>query len=227
MPRFVYFLYLLPLALGAMISLKTFRLSWPRPYQLFSLFLIGTLIMELFAISWKLWLHYTSWWHYSKSNLWIYNLYYIPQYLFYFLFYYRALEKRTIKQNKVLVISLLYLAGSIINVTVIQGSNQLNTYTIVGGNLGVLFFALHYFKQELQRKPPTRVVQDPLFWISTGAFIFHTVSLPYFVYINYLSRTNLPLAIALFNIILILNIFMHSLYLIAFLCKKPSPKKRT
>jgi hypothetical protein len=181
--------------------------------------------MESLAISWKLWLYRTPWWHYPKSNLWIYNLYYIPGYSFYFLFYYRALENKTIGRRKFMTVCLLYYTGAIINILFIQGLYQLDTYTIIGGNLGVLFFALHYFKQELQRKPPERAGKDPLFWISTGAFIFHTATIPYFIFINHLSRTNLSLAITLFKIVLVLNVFMYTLYLIAFLCNRPFLKK--
>jgi hypothetical protein len=36
---------------------------------------------------------------------------------------------------------------------------------------------------------------------------------------NYLVTHNIPLALALFNILLILNTFMYTFYLIAFLCK--------
>ena len=225
MPRFIYFLYLIPLGMGAMISLRTFRLAWPRPYRMFSLFLAGTFIMELLAISWKLWLHQSVFWNYSKSNVWIYNIYYIPEYLFYFLFYYNVLGKKAINFKVFLFICSFYLLGSISNIFFIQGIFQLDTYTIMAGNVGVLLFSLLYFKHELQRATTSNVLKDSLFWISTGAFIFHTVSLPYFIFINYLSRANLNLAIVLFNILFVLNIIMHSMYLIAFLCSKPFQKK--
>lgn len=226
MPRFVHFLYLVPLCLGAIVSLRSFRMQWPRPYRVFSIFLFFTLVIEILAIAWKLSLHETAYWHYTKSNGWIYNLYYIPQYLFYFYFYDKVLDEKGIKKLY-RPISWIYFLGGLINLCFVQGIFQLDTYSIIGGNLGVLYFSLHYFKQELHRSEPVNASKDPLFWISLGAFIFHTVSLPYFVFINYLSRTNLKLAIALFNILLILNIFMYSFYLIAFLCNKPSQKKPT
>jgi len=227
MPRFVHYLYLVPLGLGAMISLRAFRLSWPRPYRLFSIFLVGTFMMELVAISWKLWLYQTTYWHYSKSNGWIYNLYYTPEYIFYLLFFYRVLEKNIVNRKIVFAACGLYIVLGIVNLLFIQRCYKLNTYSIIGGNIIVIFLTLLYFKQELQRTTPIRAVEDPLFWISIGAFIFHTVSLPYFIFINYLIRNNLSLAVTLFNILLFLNTLLYSLYLTAFLCKTPYQKKHT
>ncbi len=225
MPRFVHFLYLVPLGLGAIISLRTFRQLWPRPFRQFSIFLLGTFLMELFAISWKLWLHDTKGWHYSKANTWIYNVYYIPEYLFYFLFYYYAPIPKIIGRGLFLTVCAIFFCGSVFNLFFIQGFFQLDTYTIVAGNIGVLIMTLTYFIWELKHGYPKGITRSPLFWISIGALIFHMASLPYFVFINYLSRSNLPLAIALFNILLVLNIFMHSMYLVTFLCKQPSQKK--
>ncbi|MBO9566103.1 MAG: hypothetical protein J7621_25235, partial [Niastella sp.] len=136
-----------------------------------------------------------------------------------------VLEPGMIKKSLVQAICFLFLAGSVINLFFIQGFFQLDTYTIIAGNLGVLFFSLHYFKQELQKKQPDNVSRDPLFWISLGAFIFHTASLPYFVFFNYLNRTNMQLSAILIRIVLVLNFFMQTSYLIAFLCRNPSQKK--
>jgi hypothetical protein len=224
MPKFAHFLYLLPLCLSFIFSIKTFRKKWAKPYQLFSIFLIITLIIELFAISWKLFLHQTGYWSYTKSNLWIYNLYLVPQYLFYFLFFSAVLDNRFLKKV-CYPVAIIYFAFGLANICFVQSMKQLDTYTIISGSILVLFCAVSYFIQEINRKEPVRVTADPLFWISLGSFIFHTVSLPYFISINYLSRTNLPMAIALFNILLVLNILMYSFYLIAFLCNNPFQKK--
>ena len=224
MPKFVHYLYLVPLCLSATISLKAFRNSWAKPYCLFSIFLVGTLCSELFAISWKLGLNETGYWSFSKSNLWIYNLYIVPQYLFYFLFFCMVLDQKPTQRTQ-LLLSGVYLLLALLNMVLIQGMNQLNTYTIILGGVAVVTCASRYFIQEFNRKLPVSVQWHPLFWISLGAIVFHSVSIPYFIFINYLSKTNLPMAIALFNILLMMNILMYSLYLIAYLCNNPSPKQ--
>src|SRR5258706_11384543 len=92
------YIYLIPLLLSAIFSLKSFRLNWPKPYKLFSIFLCLTLIVELFAISWKWYLFKTDYWNYSKSNLWIYNAFLLISELFLLLFYYGVLISPTLKK---------------------------------------------------------------------------------------------------------------------------------
>lgn len=226
MPNFVYYLYLIPLIASTVVSLRSFKNQWAKPYRYFSLFLMATLLNELFAISWKFFLHHNRYWDFPNANLWIYNIYLPPQYLFYFLFFSLTADEPILwKIKKPVMIG--YLIFSILNVTFIQSIKELNTYTIIVGNALVICCSIMYFIHELNRRVPLPVQRQPLFWISLGAFIFNTVSLPYFISINYLSHTNLSLAIALFNILLILNIVMYICYLIAFLCKMPSLRKQS
>jgi len=225
MLNFVIYIYLVPLSLSAIFSIKSFKNKWAKPYRLFSIFLIVTLFTELFAVSWELFLHQTAYWGYSKSNLWIYNLYLIPQYLFYFTFYSSVLDNQFLKRIRTATI-VIFTIGGLCNVVFIQSIHQLNTYTIIAGSILVLIGSLSYFKQELDKKVPALVSKHPLFWIALGSFTFHTVSLPYFIMINYLSKAYLPMAISLFYILLTLNTLMYLLYLIAFLCNNPSHRKQ-
>ena len=226
MPNFVYYLYLIPLTASTVVSLRSFKNQWAKPYRYFSLFLMETLANELFAISWKFFLHHNRYWDFPNANLWIYNIYLPPQYLFYFLFFSLMVEEPILRKMKKTIVT-GYLIFSILNITFIQSIRELNTYTIIVGNAMVIGCSIMYFIHELNRRVPLHVQRQPLFWISLGAFIFNTVSLPYFIAINYLSHTNLPLAIALFNILLVLNIVMYICYLIAFLCKTPSLRKQS
>lgn len=223
MPNLVYFVYVIPLTLSAIFSLKSFRLKWPKYYRYFSVFLFFTLFIEIFAISWKLFLFKSSFGSYSDSNLWIYNLYLIPEYMFYFFFYYSCLKNQIVKKTFILLF-ILYAVFAIINLIWIQSFYTLNSYNIIVGNILVVLLSLSYFNQSLNDKGSKRQVLQPLFWISVGAFIFFTGSLPYFIFMNYLIKINITMAVALFNILLILNTFMYSLYLIAFLCNPHSQK---
>ncbi|BAV07010.1 hypothetical protein SAMN05421788_102363 [Filimonas lacunae] len=225
MPRFVHYLYLIPLLFSVIIGLKSSKGKWTDPYSLFAIFLLGSLAVELFAISWKLSLHRTRYWSYSKSNLWIYNLYLMPQYLFYFWFYTKVLESKFL-WNYRLCLFIVYTVFGLINLLFVQKMNQLNTYNIIGGNMLIILCSFLYFMQELNRVKPKVVQRDSLFWISLGGFIFNTVSLPYFIFLNYIVRVNLSMAVALFNILLFLNILMYSFYLIAFVWRAQFPKKQ-
>jgi len=224
MLRFAHFLYLIPLTIGALISLRAFVKGWAKPFRWFSVFLLATMLVEWIAVCWKLFLHQTPYWDLPKSNLWIYNIYIIPEYLFYIVFYCKVLEQHRLSKIA-LPLGISYFIFGLVNLVFIQGIAQLDTYTIIFGGVLVVILSAMYFLQELKRKIPIAVQTQPLFWISLGAFLFHSVSLPNFIFINYLSRTNLPLAIALFNILLVLNILMYSFYLISFLCHNPIRKK--
>jgi hypothetical protein len=224
MPIFIHYLYLIPLSLSVIFSLKTFKSKWAKPYRLFSTFLMATLFVEIFAISWKLALHKTAYWDFSKSNLWIYNIYLVPQYLFYFTFFSRIVQSTWLK-SIYSSFSIIYCLFGLGNMAYVQGMSQLNTYSIIAGSGLVLLGSLSYFSKALNRPEPSPVTSYPAFWIAAGSFIFHTISLPYFITINYLSKTDLTLAVVLFNILLALNIIMYFFYLIAFLCNNPSHKK--
>lgn len=218
------YLYLIPLTASMICSLKTWRDRWAGSYRVFSVFLTATFLMEIFAVSWKLGLHSTAYWDFPKQNLWIYNLYFIPEYLFYIFFYSSVSENR--KQGKSgWYLAIVFAIFSLANIFMIQGIEQLDTFSIILGSGILIACAASYFIQELNRKIPRAVGREPLFWISLGTLVFHAVSLPYFIFINYLSRTNLSLEMALFNILLILNILMYICYLIAFLCKNPVHRK--
>lgn len=218
------YLYLIPLFISMICSWRSIRNNWAEPFKAFSLFLTFSFLLEISAISWKLEVHQTAYWSFSKSNLWLYNLYFLPEYLFYLYFFSKTLESRWLK-CWAKYIGVVYTFFVLTNILFLQTMAQLNTYSIIFGSGIVIFCSTFYFIQEHNRKIPMRVSLSPLFWIAVGALFLHSVSLPYFIFINHLSRTNIPLAMALFNILLVLNILMYSIYLIAFLCKNPAPRK--
>src|SRR5258705_12717203 len=112
MIHFKYYIYLVPMLLSAIFGLNTFRQKWPLPFRLFSVFVAVTLCMELFAMWWNVTLHATKYWHYNASNLWLYNFYLIPQYLFYLYFFYTVLWDEKSKQALKLM-SILYALFSL------------------------------------------------------------------------------------------------------------------
>lgn len=224
MSDIVNYLYLIPLSLSMLLSIRAFRNHWETAYRLFCIFLIMTFFTEIFAILWKFFLHKTKYWDHTKSNLWIYNIYLVPQYLFYFSFFSNIINDKFFKDIKHLIISIYVLLG-FINIIFIQGIDQLNTYTIIPGGFLIIACSFYYFILEFNKDEQFSSTKNPSFWIVLGSFIFHTVSLPYFIAINYLSRTNIQLSITLFNILLVLNILMYSFYVIAFLCKNPLLRK--
>ncbi|QIL38200.1 hypothetical protein G7074_02260 [Pedobacter sp. HDW13] len=218
------YIYLIPLFISVICSWRSIKNDWAGPLKSFSIFLTFSFLLEISAVWWKLDLHQTAYWNFSKSNLWLYNLYFLPEYIFYVYFFSKALENLWLRYWAKWI-AIAYATFGIINILFLQTMAQLNTFNIIFGSSIVILCSCLYFIQEHNRAVPQRVSGTPLFWISLGSLLLHSVSLPYFIFINYLSRTNIPLAMALFNILLILNISMYSIYLIAFLCKNPAPRR--
>jgi hypothetical protein len=57
-----------------------------------------------------------------------------------------------------------------------------------------------------------------------GTFLYYSGALPFCIFLPYLVRQNLGLAISLFNINVALDTLMYTFYLISFLCKPQSLK---
>lgn len=217
-------IYLITMSLSAITSLNAFRLGWPLALKLFSVFLFVTLSVELFAVSWKYQLYHTPWWHYNKSNLWLYNSYLIPQYLFYIFFF-----SRITKLPKAGLLSVLLFVGygllGLGNLLFVQGFHTVNYFTIIAANLIMIFFCINYFITLMKADTVVRLRTQPMFWITVGAFIFHLGSLPCFVLYNAIFEKNMAVASFWFiATITVSNFIMYLFYAIAFLCTLKYPK---
>jgi len=212
------YIYLLPLLLSALLSLRSFRLGWPKAYRIFSLFLILTLLIEAFAISWKWYLHSTGSWSFSRSNLWIYDGFITVRGLLIMLFYYLVLTSKLLKKLISYGVAILSVFG-ILNYFLIQTPHHINTHTIVLANCFIIFLALAYFRQLLRNKTLIRLNTHSAFWISLGNFIYYSGTLPFFLLFDYLIFKQPTIANSYLFINDILNILLYSLYLIAYLVK--------
>jgi len=217
------FIYLIPLLLSAVFSLKSFRLKWQTPYKIFSVFLLCTLAAETFAITWKWELHKTAYWNYTQENLWIYNLFLIIRHLFLLAFFYYILDSVLLK--KLILWSLIPSAFiAIINYFFIETPHTVNNYAVVISNVIAILLALALFNQLLKDKKIIKLNTDTKTWISLGIFIYYSGTLPFFIFFNYLLKEHLSMALSYLYINDALNIIMYILYLIAYLCTPQSQK---
>lgn len=221
MPKDVYYIYIIPLLISAISSVRAFRLKWPLSYRWFSIFLFTTLLVEVFAILWKdyLYLHKTTYWKFSIHNIWLYNIYFLPQYLFYLFFYYSVITLPTVKRI-IRVISPLFILFCILNMIVIQGLYTPNNYTLIVCCLIMIWLTASYFFQLLMQKKLVSLRHEPLVWISCGAFLFHMGCLPFFIWFNTLVTASNAKAYSFLGIAVVLNSIMYSSYSIAFLWNK-------
>lgn len=218
----LYHIYLFPMLLSFLSSLTTYRLDWPKPYKLFCIFLLLTLSVEITAILWMKQLYKTEWWTFTQNNLWLYNTYLIPQYLFYIYFFASNDSRQWLKPLSIIT-AIAYFCFSMINLVYFQRLFVVNYATIIMANFIVILFSVNYFISLMKAKTVLKLSAQPMFWIAAGAFVFHLGSLPCFILYNYISSNNSALATSLFIIIVILNCIMYSFYTVAFLCTKKFP----
>lgn len=212
------YIYLIPLLLSAIFSLKSFRLKWPKPFRVFSIFLISTLLVEIFAIAWKWELCKTAYWSFSPSNLWIYNAFLMIRHLFFLAYFHEILTAPSLK--KFITISIIpFLILACINYAIIQTPHKVTTYTIILANVITVLLSLAFFRQILRDKKVIRLSSSSEFWIALGAFIYYSGTLPLFIFFNYLLKEHYSMAESYSYINDALNIMMYTFYLISFICK--------
>lgn len=159
-----------------------------------------------------------------RSNLWIYNLYLVPQYLFYLYFYGQVLASNHAKKI-IAITGVIYCAFGITNLLFIQKLHNASSYTLIFGNILLILLTISYFNQLLKENEIVKLGKESLVYISVGALIFHLGSLPFFINLNFLNRVSHSLTLSLHSILLFMNIFMYSFYSIAFLCKPHSRRQ--
>lgn len=224
MQKLLQHIYIIPLFVSMLLSLKSFRLRWHIQYRLFAVLLIIVFATEALAICWKYYLHNTiGKGQYSNSNLWIYNIALIPQYLLYLRIYYLVIRSLILKKV-IIIISFLFSALAILNLIFFQTINSINSYSLVASSAIVLFLSVSYFEQLRNESEIIRLTAHPMVWLSLGALIFHAANLPYIISLDYLIHNNLSLAVALYYIYLGLNCILYTFYSIGFLCQYPQLK---
>jgi hypothetical protein len=216
------YVYLIPLLLSAIFSLRSFGLKWPAPYRIFSAFLLVTLIVEFFGITWTKFFHESYLWHYNNNNHWIYNSFHILRFSLFAFFYYKMLEPEYIKRI-IKYVSFLIIVFGIADYFFIQSPYKMNNYMVILTNISQIFLSLLFFRQLLQAPNIVRLSKHPAVWISLATLLYCSVSLPFFIFYNYLYQGKVQHYVLIYLHDLF-NIISYTIYLIAFLCQ-PYPRQ--
>lgn len=208
--------YLIPLWLSAIFSLRAFMRKWPKLFKVFSIFICTTAVVEVFAVAWVFWLHEKF--GFNPYNHWIYGAFITVRHLFLLYFFYNILTSPLIK--KLIKYSVMpVVAFAIINYAFIQTPFELNSYTIIITNLITILLCLAFFYQVLKEEKLIDLTRSAEVWIVSGTFLYYAVTLPLFVIFILLLRSSAHLTDVFFQINDLMNIIMYTSYLIAFLCK--------
>lgn len=196
-------IYLVPLLLGAILSLRSFGQKWAIQYRLFSMLLISDFLVEVITI------------FIIHRNSWVYNIYLIPEYLLYMSVFYYELRSTLIRRI-ISYMGFIFGGLAIFNYMFIQKPYFFNNYTFVLADVIMVALSILYFNQVFRQKEMVKLSNEPMFWISAGVLIFHSGILPFFLSYNLISPSLLT---KLIYILLIMNFIRYSFYTIAFLCK--------
>ncbi len=211
LPLYTYFI-----AFSFLVSLSVYFTAEKSPLylKLFPPYLLLTLIAESLG-------PYLS--SIRINNLALYNFFTVFEFCFYLWVINLIISKERIKKIIHLVI-LLYIIISIGNIIFVQQMKTFHTVTYALGCLLVAIFCIYYFLELFRYPKSVKLKNNPAFWICSGLLFFYCCGFPLYGLTNYLSDIS-PLIIKNFySIIIILNIFLYSLFTIAFLCRLKTRK---
>lgn len=209
--------FLLPLLLSAILGLRSFWQKWPKQYRWLAVLLIISFLTEVFAISWKWYLHG----QYSKNNFWIYNSYITIRFALLLVIFYQIIQAPEIKK-------VIRYAGptlvlfSLLNYLFLQGPFQYNTYSVVLTQYPIVLLCLAYLKQLSEEDIMVHLHKEPMVWMAFGTFIYNAVSLPFLTNLNLLNMLPFGIAMSSLPINMTLNLLMCVFYLISLLCRPQS-----
>jgi len=194
-----------------LISLLTIYLKRNSPMYLkiFPVFLFITIVEEEVA-------SYLA--SQGKPNLIIYDFYSVLAFCFYFFVFYQIILNARMKKFLIFLMICFPLI-SLWNIIYFQGFNSFITMTFSLGSLLVVGISIFYFIEMFQRPKAINPLKEPGFWICTALVFFYTCLFPYFALVNFMIQVPEVMVKYYTTILTISNVFMYSLFSIAFLCQ--------
>lgn len=202
--------YTLALMLSLVVSLSVFyRVNPSDSYlKLFPPFLFLTLLVELLG-------YYLR--SHRQSNVLLYNFFSVVEFCFYLVIISLVIRSARIKKAIVITIA-LYTLTAMINILFIQKIKAFHTITYALGCLIVVAFCIYFFLELFRLPNSVKLTNNPAFWICSGLLFFYCCGFPLYALINYWGGISKFVLRNFVQILTILNVFLYSLFTIAFLC---------
>jgi hypothetical protein len=186
-----------------------FRSKSPFYIKLFPPYLALTVFVELFA-------DYLV--AEGKQNVSVYNIFMIISFSFYFFVLREIIGNKLVKKIILNIVFVFFVLG-IINLLFIQKIGEFNSMTFCIGSLLIVGMCIFYFFELFQLPKATSLLRDPAFWICSGLLFFYVCTFPFFGLSNLISNSSMALIYKFSFILLGINVFLYSLFTIAFLCQ--------
>ena len=203
------YIYIFFIALSFVTSIFSYS-DQRHPYlKIFSPFLFATLIAESFGAYLK---------YINKSNLYIYNFFTVVEFCFY-MFLITLIINNTKAIKIIRIGGFFYAILSISNILFFQGMKDFHTITYSLGCLAIVTVCFYYFFEIFRLPKSVKLSRDPAFWICSGHLFFYCCGFPLYAFVNFWMRFDLIIN-NIQTFITILNIFLYSLFTIAFICNR-------
>ncbi len=210
-PLYIYFI-----GISFLFSLTVYlsRRQTPLYLLLFPPFLLLTLTVEIIGASLS---------HRQQPNVWLYNFFTVFEFCFYLLLVSFIISNH--KMKRILRYTLLlYAAAASYNIIFIQRIGAFHTFTYSIGCLLIVAACVYYFFELFKMPQAIKLTNTPAFWICSGLLFFYCCGFPLFGMFNFLRGISNLIIKNFYAIIIILNIFLYSLFTIAFLCRLKTRK---
>ncbi|MEO5564231.1 MAG: hypothetical protein ABIR18_12370 [Chitinophagaceae bacterium] len=201
--------YIFVLTLSFLASLTVFyKLNAVDSYlRYFPPFLLATILIELLGL-------YLN--GKGRDNILTYNFFTAFEFCFYMWIVNLIINEKQVKK----IIRITILVYAIIaagNIIFIQ-TGQFHTVTYALGCLMVVVVCIYYFFELFRLPRSIKLSSNPAFWICSGLLFFYCCGFPLFGLLNYWSGISKLVLKNFGQILTILNVFLYSLFTLAFLC---------
>ena len=186
-----------------------FKSSIPIYIKAFTPFLLLSITIEFIA-SWII--------KNGHSSILLYNFLSTFECCFY-LWILSSIVRSKMLKKIIFKIIILYPVMVLADIYFIQQKGNFHSISYAFGCLLIIFFSIAYFYELFAKPQATRLSNEPAFWICSGLLFFYSVSFPLFVSANLIKSFPHILSNNMQIILIILNVFLYSLFSIAFLCK--------
>ena len=204
-------LYIYFIAVSFLVSLSVYFTSKTsfNYLKLFPPYLLATMIAESLGS----YLGYIG-----KNNLALYNFFSTFEFCFYLWVINLIIINR--KMKKVIRATMVFYAfAAIINILFIQKMKMFHTVTYSLGCLLIVSFCIYYFLELFRLPKSVELKNNPAFWICSGLLFYYCCGFPLFGLINFVNALPKLIIKNFQTIVTIMNIFLYSLFTIAFLCR--------
>ncbi len=155
----------------------------------------------------------------GKNNVAIYNFFNVFEFWFYLWLLSLIITNKKVKKI-VRITVLLYTVVFVINTFFVQDITTVQTITYSLGCLLIVSFCIYYFLELFILPKAVRLWNNPSFWVCFGLLFFYCCSFPLIGLIHYWMDISKFLIRNFFKIVNILDVFLYTSFMIAFLCTR-------